>query len=487
MRKQISLRNKITIAFTLLILIGGLIWGISDYRNFLLNKRLNVIEDKSKLLNTILEARRYEKNSFLYLDESNLKQALNYIKDAESHMAEIIQAHGEYTVSRNLDETFTKLKQYKALIITLIELHSHKKSAVIDMRLKGDYEKIQNKIRGLGQEITTDVEYMMQQERLHLNTIIKQSRFYLFSLSLAVFLVSIGVAIFLVFNVNRPLKAIEHAIQKIIQGDYTNIVLNNKSIEFVSLVDSMNNMIFELNRRNEQLIQTEKMASLGILTSGVAHELNNPLNNISTSIQIVLEELEDGNIEQKRELLSEAEQQVDRARDIVKALLEFSKKTSYNPKATPLKSLIKKAIRLINAEVPANVKIFVDVPSRLIIVLDPRRIQQVFINLILNGVQVMESAGNLTILARHDEAKQEVIIEVRDTGKGIPEEQLKKIFDPFYTTKDAGKGSGLGLSVSHGIIEQHGGRITVKSKPGQGTSFFVMLPEKAPVPKRGEK
>jgi len=235
-------------------------------------------------------------------------------------------------------------------------------------------------------------------------------------------------------------------------------------------------MISELHRRNEQLVQTEKMASLGTLTSGVAHELNNPLNNISTSIQIVLEELEEENLEYKRELLQETEKQIDRARDIVKALLEFSRERSFTLLEVSFKDLVNKTIKLIKGEMPSDIELRVDIPSDIRGKMDPRRIQQVLINLILNGVQAMKQGGFLSIRAYKESNEKGFCFEVQDTGSGIAPENLSKIFDPFFTTKKVGHGAGLGLSISHGIIDRHGGRIDVDSEVGKGTSFKVFLP-----------
>jgi two-component system NtrC family sensor kinase len=131
---------------------------------------------------------------------------------------------------------------------------------------------------------------------------------------------------------------------------------------------------------------------------------------------------------------------------------------------------------LIKGEVPTHVQLFVDVPDDIQGEMDPRRIEQVLINFILNGIQAMEEGGILSIRACRKDNAAGFCFEVSDTGKGIPPEDLGKIFDPFFTTKDVGKGSGLGLSVSHGIIEQHGGRIEVKSEVGKGTTFTVFLP-----------
>jgi len=246
--------------------------------------------------------------------------------------------------------------------------------------------------------------------------------------------------------------------------------------EFESLVASLNTMISELNKRSEQLVQREKMASLGILTSGVAHELNNPLNNISTSVQILLEELEDADLEYKKELLTQTEEQIQRARDIVRALLEFSREKSFKRKKVKLADLVENTIKLIKGEIPTHVQLTVEIPADIQGEMDPRRIEQVLINLILNGIQAMEAGGILSISACPTANEAGFYFEVSDTGRGIPPQDLGKIFDPFFTTKDVGKGSGLGLSVSHGIIKQHGGRIEVKSAVDQGSTFTVFLP-----------
>jgi PAS domain S-box-containing protein len=235
-----------------------------------------------------------------------------------------------------------------------------------------------------------------------------------------------------------------------------------------------------LKKRSEQLIQARKLASLGVLTSGVAHEINNPLNNISTSIQIVLEELEEDNIEFKRNRLLEAEKEVERARDIVRSLLEFSRVTSLSFKRVQFVNLVEKAISFIKGELPPEIRIHMNIPEDIEVNLDPKRIKQVLVNLILNSVQAMTEGSAITIKAWEgieDDAKM-LYFHVQDTGHGISKQDIDKIFDPFFTTKDVGIGTGLGLSISHSIIEQHEGRIDVESIPGEKTKFTVVLPSK---------
>ena len=235
-----------------------------------------------------------------------------------------------------------------------------------------------------------------------------------------------------------------------------------------------------LKKRTEQLMQARKLASLGVLTSGVAHELNNPLNNISTSIQILIEELEKGNIEQKLNRLIEVEKQVERAKNIIKALLEFSHAKSLSFKRVQFKNLVKKSIELIKEEMPDEISINMNVPENIEANLDPKRVQQVLINLMLNSIQAMMEGGVLTIRAWEsiEDDEKMLYFQVQDTGHGISKQDVNKIFDPFFTTKDVGIGSGLGLSISHSIIEQHEGRIDVESIPGKKTKFTVILPSK---------
>ena len=234
----------------------------------------------------------------------------------------------------------------------------------------------------------------------------------------------------------------------------------------------------ELKKRSDQLMQARKLASLGIIIAGVAHELNNPLNNICMSIQILFEELEENNIEHKRNLLLGAEEEVERARDIVKALLEFSREKSLRLKRVQFKNLVEKAVSLIKGELPSGIRINMNVSEDIEADLDPKRIQQVLINLILNSVQAMTGGGVLTIKAWEglEDDAQMLYFQVQDTGHGISKQDFDKIFNPFFTTKDAEKGSGLGLSITHSVIEQHGGRIDVESVPDEKTKFTVILP-----------
>ncbi|NOY68450.1 MAG: HAMP domain-containing histidine kinase [Deltaproteobacteria bacterium] len=470
-----SIRRKIVWAFSILIFFGGSIWLVNDYIHRLIRVKTQIIFHKNKALNTILEVRRYEKNFFLNGRIENLKQAIKYNCQAEEELSDIIANYGKYTLSKNLDETQERLGSYCEIITALMNRINASGASPL-YPSDPETEKLKGEIAESGHALTTHFEQMVLQEQEGLDDLVKRSRRYILFFSLTVFMLCIGVAVFLLFNVNRPLKAIEGAIVKIASGDYSYIDLKCTSYEFQSLVNSLNKMINELNRRNEQIVHSEKMASLGTLTSGVAHELNNPLNNISTSIQIVMEELEDDDIEYRRQLLYEAEKQVERARDIVKALLEFSGKRSFSPRRVCFKDLVSDSITLIKGEVPANVTITLDIPDDLEVDLDASRIQQILINLMLNGIHAMEKEGGELYVKAYIEDESTFCFQVRDTGVGIPMENIYKIFDPFFTTKEVGKGSGLGLAVSRSIVENHGGTMEAYSRYGEGATFVVRLP-----------
>jgi len=232
-----------------------------------------------------------------------------------------------------------------------------------------------------------------------------------------------------------------------------------------------------LEETHLQLVNSEKMASLGKLAAGIAHEINNPLGGILIYSSLMMEELDRG--DSKRHDLEKIVQEGTRCKDIVKSLLEFSRQTE--PKMEPID--INKAITdglffLENQALFHNIKIVKNLSSVLPMVRgNGGQLKQVFMNIIVNAAEAMHgSSGTLTITTALSEDQKGVWIDFADTGEGIPRENLSRIFDPFFTTKELGRGTGLGLSTSYGIIDGHGGRIDVKSQLGRGTTFRIELP-----------
>jgi signal transduction histidine kinase len=216
------------------------------------------------------------------------------------------------------------------------------------------------------------------------------------------------------------------------------------------------------------------MAAVGELAAGVAHELNNPLTSVLGFAQVLMRSIppDDPGYENLVTIANEAL----RARDIVRDLLAFSQQTTSSHEPANINEVVGNTLSLIRRQFEASdITVQEDLADDLpLVFLATGRIKQVFLNLFTNALQAMPNGGRLMVSSRRVE--DEVVVRVTDTGDGIPEEHLPRIFEPFYTTKPVGQGTGLGLSVSLGIVQEHGGRIEVESWPGEGSAVAVRLP-----------
>jgi len=230
----------------------------------------------------------------------------------------------------------------------------------------------------------------------------------------------------------------------------------------------------ELRAAQEQLLQSEKLASIGQLAAGVAHEINNPMGVILGFAQGILKTLSED--DPLRRPLTTIEKESLRCNRIVQNLLDFARHSEPTPHLTNINELINASCDLVEHQTSLqNVKLIKGYNSALpSIMADPNQLQQVFINIMLNAYQAMPDGGTLHIATRQVGSELQVIF--TDTGVGIPPENVQNIFDPFFTTKEVGEGTGLGLSVSYGIVKAHGGDIEVKSQAGKGTTFVIRLP-----------
>ncbi len=232
----------------------------------------------------------------------------------------------------------------------------------------------------------------------------------------------------------------------------------------------------ELDKTQVQLLQAEKMASLGKMAAGVAHQLNNPLGGIILFTKLVMEEydLPDEALKDLARVLDDA----NRTKDIVKELLEFARQTSHDMKPQDINDIITRTMFLLeNQSIFHNIEIEKDLAKDLPNIMgDAQQLNHVFMNTILNAADALEGTGKLTLKTRFLTEKDMVSIEISDTGSGISADVLPHIFEPFYTTKEQGKGTGLGLSMVYGIVESHGGSIRAESGPDVGTTFYIELP-----------
>jgi two-component system NtrC family sensor kinase len=230
----------------------------------------------------------------------------------------------------------------------------------------------------------------------------------------------------------------------------------------------------QLKATQTQLVQAAKLAAVGELAAGVAHELNNPLTSVLGFAELSLTNPEVSSL--LRHDLEVIAREAGRARDIVRNLLDFARQTKPQRLPADVNYVFHQTLDLIRQHIEkSGVVIMEDYgPDVGILTLDSGQIKQVFLNLITNAAQAMPKGGTLSL--RTFRLGDEVAISVSDTGQGIPPEIQDRIFEPFFTTKAVGEGTGLGLSVSFGIVQEHGGRISVESQVGQGSTFTVWLP-----------
>ena len=318
---------------------------------------------------------------------------------------------------------------------------------------------------------------------------------------LGVFLVLL-LSFFITTGITRPLREMVWATRKIAEGDLSLELPISSKDEIGQLAESFNHMLVRLKQARQeledygrtleekveqrsqqlkkiqvQLMQSEKLASLGRLASGVAHEINSPLTGILTFSHLLMRKLKD-NPELQREL-ELIVRETTRVSTIVRGLLDFARESKPQKRPSNINELILHTLSLVERQsVFQNVRIVKNLnPQVPLVLLDANQIQQVFMNILLNAADAMPAGGTLTITSNPEDS----FVQVRftDTGIGIPEKNLNRIFDPFFTTKADKKGTGLGLAVSYGIIDRHRGQIDVQSEEGKGTTFTIKLPLQA--------
>jgi two-component system NtrC family sensor kinase len=236
----------------------------------------------------------------------------------------------------------------------------------------------------------------------------------------------------------------------------------------------------ELVAMHNRVAQSERLASLGLLAAGVAHEVNNPLGGILSLTALTLEDMRPD--DPNRENLAEVLKQTERCRDIVRSLLEFSRQSAVSTELVDLNKILQDTLSLVAKQAQFfNINVVKDWAAQLPpVVADKSQLQQVFINILMNAAQALAERGTVTIVTRHNPSDNHVEVLISDTGAGIPPEKIDRIFDPFFTTKASGHGTGLGLSIAYGIVQRYNGTISVESQVGKGSTFTIRLPAASP-------
>jgi two-component system NtrC family sensor kinase len=380
----------------------------------------------------------------------------------------------------------------KSVTASRLDRHSRVQQYVSRMDILSSFYRSEREIvesmRKTAREVQGITGNLAQEERKNIETTLKAAFVLLFA-GLA-FIIAVGIFINgrLARSIVTPILDLERITKKIARGDFSESIQVKGKDEIAELAVSFNLMeqkldqamsaldaiIKKLQEKQSQLVEAEKLASLGKLAAGIAHEINNPLTSVLTFSNLMLEQCPAS--DPRHGKLKMMARETERARNIVRQLLNFGRESVIKPVKININQPVTEITESLVAQeafkgIELSMKLAEDLPA---VYADPAQLGQVVLNILLNAIHAIVPPGRISVETRRSDASVEIVFS--DTGKGIPEEHLHKIFDPFFTTKDATKGTGLGLAVSYGIIKKHGGEIDAESTVGTGTTFTVRLP-----------
>jgi len=494
---QASLRGRIGLAYGAIAILTIALAAFAFVELRALEGRILLGERVAELFDTALEIRRYERNLFLYGEEADYREnAANCAR-----LTELIDANQADFLTLGLGTSLPVLHReitaYQRLMADFSAAGSH------DQERRRELE---SRIRASGKAIVASSEAVVVAERQAVRTSLSALQAMLFFSVVAVILVMVAVGRILSQRVAQPLKQIEASVKAVAAGRRREIALAGQDREIVSIAAAFNQMLKELELRNRHLLRSEKLASIGTMVAGVAHELNNPLSNIWSSCQILLEDPALAAESPQRDMLRQIDAQSIRARNIVRSLLDFTRDRQFRSEQVLLADLLRQSLAFLKGDISAGLVVALDIPASLAVMADRSRLQQAFLNLIKNAIEasagcpsprldIRAAPGSGETLAPtlRDGARDDfestladdltacagrpmIDVLIRDNGAGMAAELLPRIFDPFFTTKDVGKGMGLGLFITYQIVEEHGGCIAVASASGRGTTFALRLP-----------
>ncbi|GAB4333985.1 MAG: ATP-binding protein [Desulfobulbaceae bacterium] len=456
-----TIMGRLVLMFVTITCLVGILSGFYVVNTLALKKDLQTIEDFYSLFNTVLELRRYEKNIILRATAEDYEKFGFYLKTLKSSLSRLEEPIDAVMGSGSVRRINRDLAEYEQRI---------------NATSKKGYDVAA--VMGQGKIIVDFTQSLLERKKKHIHN-------SLHGIMMLVIFVTSGsfLSVLLIFylqarSILKRLDLLRQATRDVVAGSFTPLPESEfQNDEIGNLVRAFNKMVDEIDSQQEELLQARKLASIGTFSSGIAHELNNPLNNISLTADTLQEEAETLSPEERAEMIGDIIRETERASNIVRNLLDFSREKTTRDEIIDLKELIGKTIRLIRNQLSLNYVWVEDyIPADLPRIRgDRQKLQQVFLNLFLNALQAMRGGGLIDLEGSVKDDKY-VRIDVNDTGQGISSEHLAHIFDPFYTTKPVGKGTGLGLSIAYGIVKKHGGYIEVRSKVNVGTTFSVYLP-----------
>ncbi|GAB4482634.1 MAG: hypothetical protein OHK006_01520 [Thermodesulfovibrionales bacterium] len=514
-----SLQKKIILGFLISAGIIALLAGFAYVSFIEIRKEIRFLELSDTLRSKTLQLRRHEKNFLLYGDDKELDLVHSYLKEIDEILtANLSGGSGQMkSLKNNVDDyrsLFSGIVRNHWMVISDIEILKMRHPAKGDffpivestflerplvnaeflisvfgipetdrtiLTLRALHDQISS-LRRVGEEILTLSKDLDRDARNKVDTTIGFVRIAALVLLPLFLLVGITGLFLITRNAIKRLNRLSIALAKTGEGDFSELPSPQRHDEVGLLIDSFNRMEqnliardHEIAKKNEELLQSRKLASIGTLASGVAHELNNPLNNIYLAAQILQKEIGGQDVPGiVKETVGDIFSQTLRVKRIVGDLLEFSREKPPALVRTDLLPVIDTVIGQLRVTGElSGIHVVIDMHEDIAVPADRHLLEQAFINLAGNAADAMNGQGTLTLAASARDGS--VRITVSDTGQGIPPDNIGRIFDPFFTTKE--KGTGLGLAIVYNIVRKHNGKIDVASVPGQGTTFTITLPE----------
>ena len=465
-----TIKSKVMVLLIVCLVFIGVLHVLYYHYIFSLQGKMELIQKFDDFRDNILEMRRYEKNFIYFKDIESLNETIFYLFKIEDFSRELSKDVERVIGDDKFMEFQDDLKRYKTILDEdMNRVKTDKGELNVEMiRTKG------KKMVDFANELIMTKRQRIQKD-IHRIMIIPLT----FIVSFIVFMILILQLISK--GILKPVALMQKATEEAAKGTFRPIVYESeREDEVIHLIETFNDMAKQLETKQEQLLQSRKMASIGTFTSGIAHELNNPLNNISLTAESLMEDFTEMTKEEASEMMMEILAQADRASQVVKNLLEFSRTERPVLLELSINDVLDRTIKLIKNQIMVtgiqlkreNSKNLPPIKGR------SQDLQQVFINILLNSIQAMKdlSGENIITIRTGPGPDSYIRIDFSDTGIGIKPEDMKYIFDPFYTTKPVGRGTGLGLSLVYGIIRTHGGYIEVKSEITKGTTFSIYLP-----------
>jgi len=450
------------------VLIIALV-GIYSVQVVSLENKLVTMEEVDDVFNRILELRRYEKNILLHLSKDSVSKAAATLDELEMTFGKLSGDLTTFEAKAVFRELLSGFRKYRHIFNEWCKVNSCASEP-------GEGEQALL-IRKQGRFLVSEASSLVSMIRRNISEGFKEILFWLTFVPAVLFIIGSTLFFTQTKNILNRLSSLQQATRDLAAGEFKPIPAPETADEITALIQNFNDMVQALEEKQEQLIQSKKMASIGTFSSGIAHEINNPLNNISLSTDTLLEEFDTMDKEEIREILEDIMEQTERASKIVRNLLDFSRAQATEEEPIYLDYVLHKTLELIGNELRINkIALHKEFPESIPLIRgDLRKLQQVFLNLIINAEQAIGQYGSITVRVQTTDSGF-IRTDIIDTGPGISQENIDKIFDPFFTTKEAGKGTGLGLAIVYGIVKKHGGYIEVASEQGKGTTFSVYLP-----------